>query len=384
MALEGTIKDFPVTDIFQLIDMQNKTGSLALEAEHQLVRVFFSEGKVIWAEDNLRDPEARLGVILTNTGKLDKERLEEALARQKGKKERLGSILLHMGCVTEGELEEALERQVSETAFQVFRWKEGRYRFTAQRSLEIQERLVKPLAVENLLLEAMRILDEWPLIEKELPSLDSLLFRAPRGPRGVEAEKLTEEERWILDLVDGVKSLRGVIEASALGELDTCKILAGFLRSGVLEAKAKPSEEQEAEVFPLPGAKLRPEGPWILLSAVALLLMVLNLFLLHSDPANLIPFYPSGGKSVASAKVYWAKSEIKGWEEALRRFYGEWGYWPRSLKELKTKEGGIVLGDKDAWGNGYQYRVEETGFHISSFGEDGIEGTEDDIRGGEA
>ncbi|MDH7499771.1 MAG: type II secretion system protein GspG, partial [candidate division NC10 bacterium] len=122
----------------------------------------------------------------------------------------------------------------------------------------------------------------------------------------------------------------------------------------------------------------------ILLPAIALLLMVLNLFLLHFDPANLIPFYPAQGKRVAPAKVYWAKSEIKGWEEALRRFYGEWGYWPKSLEELKKKAGGRVPGDTDPWGNRYRYRVEEVGFHITSVGEDGIEGTEDDIRGGEA
>ncbi|MDH7499501.1 MAG: DUF4388 domain-containing protein, partial [candidate division NC10 bacterium] len=247
MALEGTVKDFPVTDIFQLIGMQSKTGVLVLEAEQQKVRVFFSEGKIVWADDNLRDPEARVGILLTSTGRLEKEKLEEALSRQRETKGRLGSILLHMGCLSEAELEEALERQVSETAFQVFRWKEGRYRFTSQRSLEIQERLARPLAVENLLLEAMRILDEWPLIEKELPSLDSLLVQAPAGRGEINREKLTEEERRVLGLVDGVKSLRGVMEVSPLGELDTCKILAGFLRSGVLEAKESPREGQARE-----------------------------------------------------------------------------------------------------------------------------------------
>jgi hypothetical protein len=200
MSLEGTFRDFPITDIFQLIGMQKKTGVLALEVAEQKIRVFFSEGRVIWAEDNLRIPEIRLGVLLLNAGCILKEQLEGALARQKETRERLGFILLQMGHLRGQDLERALERQVFETASQVFRWKEGRYQFSPLRNLEIREHLIEPFSVENLLLEAMRMLDEWPLIERELPSFDRLLDKGrqvsdrmrggfsirPMGPRTFE------------------------------------------------------------------------------------------------------------------------------------------------------------------------------------------------------
>jgi hypothetical protein len=42
------------------------------------------------------------------------------------------------------------------------------------------------------------------------------------------------------------------------------------------------------------------------------------------------------------------------------------------------------LAEKDPWGNTYRGQVEAGEFYITSLGEDGIERTDDDIRGGEA
>lgn len=44
MALEGTIKDFGLPDIFQLIGLQRKTGVLTLRAKNETVTVTFESG----------------------------------------------------------------------------------------------------------------------------------------------------------------------------------------------------------------------------------------------------------------------------------------------------------------------------------------------------
>jgi hypothetical protein len=382
MSLEGTFRDFPITDIFQLIGMQKKTGVLALEVAEQKIRVFFSEGKVIWAEDNLRIPEVRLGVLLLNAGCILKEQLEGALARQKETRERLGFILLQAGHLRGQDLERALERQVFETASQVFRWKEGRYQFSPVRNLEIRERLIEPFPVENLLLEAMLMLDEWPLIERELPSFDRLLDKGRQVSDRIQMERFNEDERRIFDLADGTKNLRGIVEASHLNEFDTCKILAGFLRSGVLETRACPSTVPEAKSPALPSEAVLSQGISFLASAVAIAVLLLlgNIFILHSDSSNLIPFSPSGEKEVALAKSYRARLEIKGWSNALRQFYAEWGSWPTALSELGVGRKGADLREEDPWGRAYQYQHEDTAFRIRSLGRDGIEGTADDVE----
>src|SRR5438309_648018 len=53
MALKGTIKDFGIADIFQLIGQQTKTGQLILRDDVDEIRVYFREGAVVRAESAL-------------------------------------------------------------------------------------------------------------------------------------------------------------------------------------------------------------------------------------------------------------------------------------------------------------------------------------------
>ena len=50
MALKGTLKDFGIADILQLIGQQGKTGTLHLKAKDQEVDISFSEGAIVRAE----------------------------------------------------------------------------------------------------------------------------------------------------------------------------------------------------------------------------------------------------------------------------------------------------------------------------------------------
>ncbi len=379
MALEGTFKDFPVTDILQLIGLQRKTGLLALEANEQEIRIFFSEGNVIWVEDSLRNPEERLGVLLTNAGSISKGQLEEALARQRKTKDRLGLILVQMGYIKQQDLEKALERQVLETTLQIFRWKEGRYRFSPQRLAHSKDCLAEPIRIENLLLESMRMIDEWPLIERTIPSPDSLLTKAPSGSEKAGLENADEDGRRILSLVDGKKSVREIIGESHLSDFDTCKILAGFVSSGILRVEASTGPIAEAQPLAPSYRRGWQVGMSFLFSFMAVGLVLANVFILHPDISNLIPFAASGERKEALAKSYLAKLEIEGWIEAARQFYAKRGSWPSNLEDFKLERQGRKLQEKDPWGKPYRFEWEKAALVIMSMGADGIKGTGDDI-----
>jgi hypothetical protein len=78
MALEGTIKDFGLPDIFQLIGLQRKTGILTLNNEKETVTVAFENGMVVTADADSKRLEDRLGNVLVKQGKLSKDRLDDA------------------------------------------------------------------------------------------------------------------------------------------------------------------------------------------------------------------------------------------------------------------------------------------------------------------
>ena len=73
MALEGTLEDFSLADIFQLIGIQRKTGILTLKSSNETVSVTFHHGMVIGADSTPRKLEDRLGKVLVKTGLISQE-----------------------------------------------------------------------------------------------------------------------------------------------------------------------------------------------------------------------------------------------------------------------------------------------------------------------
>ena len=82
MALEGTLKDFSLADIFQLIGLQRKTGVLTLRSKDDTVTVTFLDGKVVGADSLSHRLENRLGHVLIRSELLTQDQLNRALEIQ--------------------------------------------------------------------------------------------------------------------------------------------------------------------------------------------------------------------------------------------------------------------------------------------------------------
>src|SRR5262249_36324307 len=177
MALEGTIKDFGLPDIFQLIGLQRKTGILTLKSEKETVTVTFENGMVVMADSSAKRLEDRLGNVLVKQNKLNKDKLDEALQTQKATLQRLGHILITQNYITAKDLKDAIQVQVSQIVFKVFRWREGEYHFAPTDSVDYDRDNFNPMSADFILMEGIRMVDEWPIIEKKIPSLD-IVFRS--------------------------------------------------------------------------------------------------------------------------------------------------------------------------------------------------------------
>ena len=94
VALNGTLRDFGLADIFQLIGIQRKTGVLSLKSGDSQVNVSFLSGGVVSADSSERALEDRLGSVLVKSGKVTERQLSDALKTQKVSLQRLGKILI--------------------------------------------------------------------------------------------------------------------------------------------------------------------------------------------------------------------------------------------------------------------------------------------------
>ena len=122
---EGTIEDFALPDIFQLIGIQRKTGVLTLSHEQDTVTIKFLEGQVVEADTASDSLENRLGTVLVRTGRITQAQLTEALEIQRNTLQRLGHILVKRDYISQEELVDALRIQSSQIIYRLFRWREG-------------------------------------------------------------------------------------------------------------------------------------------------------------------------------------------------------------------------------------------------------------------
>ena len=273
MALQGTIKDFGLPDIFQLIGLQRKTGILTLsnDRDKETVTVTFENGMVVMADSSGRRLEDRLGNVLVKQGKLSRERLEEALGVQKQTLQRLGHILATSSAITTRDLRDALQVQIAQIVFRVFRWRDGRYLFNAADTVDFDRENFVPMSADFILMEGIRMVDEWPIIEKKITSFD-MVFRpvvdpslievgAATGPdsssssvdaRGASATgkiRLGAEEERVFRKVDGVRTVQAIIDSTGSGEFEVCRTLFDFMNRNLIApaGRDRAAQDERAE-----------------------------------------------------------------------------------------------------------------------------------------
>jgi len=167
MSLVGRLEDLALPDIFQIISLSKKTGTLIVRSRKGTGMVVFKSGQVIQAaSDSIRDS---LGNILVSQGMLDEAALARALALQKREADTpLGMILMEMGAVSAQTLESVVRKQIEEIIYDLLAWEEGFFNFELGEiapkdkiEIDTQEFLLKSgISAEYLLMEGTRILDE--------------------------------------------------------------------------------------------------------------------------------------------------------------------------------------------------------------------------------
>lgn len=167
MSLVGRLEDLALPDIFQIISLSKKTGTLVVRSRKGTGIVVFRSGQVIQAgNDTIRDS---LGNILVSQGMIDSAALAAALGIQKSTPQKpLGMILVESGAVSAKTIEQVVRQQIEEIISDLLGWEEGFFNFElgdvdSQDKIEVdtQDFLLKSgLSTEYLLMESTRILDE--------------------------------------------------------------------------------------------------------------------------------------------------------------------------------------------------------------------------------
>jgi hypothetical protein len=390
-GLSGSLSDFGIADIVQLIGQQQRSGVLEVKSRTEEVEVSFLDGKIVRAVSKTRQNRDLLGTMLVSSGVITEADLAEALAIQKRTLKRLGDILVAEGKVTAEQLRAMTHLQTTETVYALFAWAKGKYAFY-QQDVEVDPAQGQPIGTESLLLEGFRRIDEWPAVKKKITSL-SMTFKRLRhldpppvgpGARDVDVDaaldaalenkdgervprSIGRNERLVYKLADPGVTVRRLCDISQLGQFETQKALCNLLDAGFLEIG--PSGKDREAVAPTgekaTGARSSRWPPILAVIRVHAVQVGIGIFLCMFFVILAKAFGPpmkTSGVAVVAADASGARrlfvdTQIARLMSALELFRLGKGRYPDNLDELVTER--ILDGEelKYPFDTQYHYRV---------------------------
>jgi hypothetical protein len=390
MALEGTLKDFALPDIFQLIGLQKKTGVLRLKNETDEVIIAFKDGLLVSADSKTRRLEERLGTRLVRSMLITEGQLHDVMEKQKQTLQRIGIVLVNEGVVRQEDLRQALEIQVTQVIYRVFRWDDGDYRFDQDAQIDYDRENFLPISAESILMGGMRVLDEWPIVEKVVRSMAaiyeklpvsqpivvegadekdddddfdfSLAAAAPKDEGDGEKITLSAEEGAVYNLLDGQRTVEDLMYLGRLSDFDTCKAIYDLLNRALIRERTSTGGSSRGVVSSVLPQEASPVVVGSLIALIAALTLV-GAAMFSMNPLNRA--YPIGFALADTQRQDQAATatrldHIVRALEAERLASGDTRY-PGDLEELV--DSGFVrrVDTSAAWGTPFDYTALEGG-----------------------
>ena len=377
MALSGTLKDFGIADILQLIGQQTKTGVLKLEGTgDQKVELSFANGAVVFASEKRRDKSNLLGNLLLRAEMITEEQLEATLQEQQRSLKRLGDILIERAVISEMQLSQLARLQATETLYRLFGWKSGTYEFT-QGEVDLGKSGFEPLRSESVLLEGFRRMDEWGPLRKRIPSNECSFLRdkkleMPLDDAGStnlglapldaseEGDEPGERHKLLYKLAVPGRTAEKIVDLSRLGEFATLKCLEQLMSWGYLKLVDAPRRKRGIGNFTAGSQALRMRAALLSVGVAAAFLLAAFFLVRLALPATArSPETPA--RPAAAARIL-GHDQLLRLESALEVFRLEHGEYPQALAELVE---GQLLGESDLkypFRAPYHYRRTPQGF----------------------
>lgn len=230
MALRGNLRDFTITQLLNLINLAQKTGTLVVDGPSEQAQVAFRDGKLAYARIGQEDN--RLATILHKANKLSVNQYRTIVERagQMSDKE-LGLVLINAGYVSQDDILLNLQSYFTDIVRRLFTWVEGFFHFEGE-LLPPDDRINVRLDLENIIIEGSRQMREWEQLQDEIPSLDMALKFTDRPLKNVN---LSVEEWRVVSYINPKNTIRQIAATNKMNDLEIRRIVYGLLQAGLVE-----------------------------------------------------------------------------------------------------------------------------------------------------
>lgn len=234
MAIEGPLRELGIHDVFQLLDLSRKTGSLRVTSDLRDDEgyVLFDGGKVLHA--SVRSNPTSIERILRQAGKLTDTDVAAAQALPGRPGDGLGDRLVVAGVITQREMERHLRQAIENVVFELMSWREGFFSFEEKALGDVPLDARIRISTESLLMEGARRIDEWSRIADKVPSLTVVPLLASADEGRDSMVDLLPHEWEVLMTIDGAQDLRAIAASLGRSEFEVAKIVYGLVSTGVV------------------------------------------------------------------------------------------------------------------------------------------------------
>ncbi|HPC46625.1 MAG TPA: DUF4388 domain-containing protein [Deltaproteobacteria bacterium] len=230
----GTLKGFGVTEIFQLISQQMKTGSLVLTSPKATVTIDFENGLIVGLSNDAWDRDPRSDVLL-KAGCIQDKDLRAAMESSRKNGQTWDEILISRGQLKKALLDRASNVVIRQSLLDVFQWREGSYKFEDWNT-DHSSMLTCHIPTEAAILDTLRVIDEWPTIKQKIPPVDYCpVTIIPLTEEIVRHHELTEVDLHIYDLIDDKRTVERIVRESLEPPFEALASLVKLMDLGLVE-----------------------------------------------------------------------------------------------------------------------------------------------------
>ncbi len=217
------IAQTPLPEILITIYRYKAPGSLECRRGSEMKEIFLEHGQITFATSNqVRDS---LGDKLLRDRKITQEQYDESVRRLVATGKRQGTILTEMNVIDSETLFTALREQILELVWSVFAWDSGQVVFRPGRHKQ-QEFIKGDIAIPQALLQGVRRMPDAKGLVARLGTKATILQRTEKT---LEDLLLDDDERRLLDSVDGKRTLYDLINFPPLPAGTNARLLYAFL-----------------------------------------------------------------------------------------------------------------------------------------------------------
>jgi hypothetical protein len=234
MALKGNLKDFSLTQLLNLVNLARKTGALQLtHAPASSARLFFREGKLIDA--GLDGQAHELTTLLYRFGKLSADQQKTILSQASVRTDKeLALLLINANYVNQTDIVQAVRSHLLDTVYLLFTWNDGTF-FFEPAVLPAEERITIPIHLEGVIMEGTRRVQEWEMLQDELPDLDLAMKFSERPNTNLRDIHLSVDEWRVISWINPRNSIKQIADQNKMNDFQVRKIVYRMMQAGLVE-----------------------------------------------------------------------------------------------------------------------------------------------------